>query len=267
MYRFFVIYILICFHFVLPLLIIFLMSNSVHIRSRVIYIMSSIHAVDSIHSRLFLLLFGFFLLLGFERQIFGIITLKPLHFCFMHTIIHHRLKRNQVRTNPIQKIPIVRDHHRCATECLHTLFQFAYCIHIQIIGRFIQQQHIASISQRFRQMHSIPLTARQEPNQFLLRLTAEIKLRDILSRSHLLLLVDDNWFVHVMTTQYLLPNHILPFQLLSRLVNISQLHSICNVHCARSRCQFTYHQLEQRRLADSIRPNYSYDHSRAQRKR
>ena len=59
----------------------------------------------------------------------------------------------------IEEPAIVRDHHHAAAEFHQRIFQRAQGFHVQIIGGFIEQQHIAALQQRLRHMQAAALAA------------------------------------------------------------------------------------------------------------
>ena len=59
-----------------------------------------------------------------------------------------------MRAHLIQEVPIVADDHHGRVIVVERAFEPADGIDIQIVGRFIQQQHVRSREQRLRQQHA-----------------------------------------------------------------------------------------------------------------
>ena len=52
------------------------------------------------------------------------------------------------------------DYYRAASKIFQGVFQSARGVYIQVIGRLVQHEHIAAVSEGFCKMHPISLTAR-----------------------------------------------------------------------------------------------------------
>jgi len=79
----------------------------------------------------------------------------------------------------------MRNHHHAAGKLQQGIFQRAQRFDVEIIGRFIQQQHVAPEQQRLGQMQTSALAAGQVADFFLLIPTLEIEAPEIGARLHL----------------------------------------------------------------------------------
>ena len=70
------------------------------------------------------------------------------------------LKRQNVRGKPVKKEAIVADNHGAACETFQSILQRAQGFHVQIVGRLIEQQHIAAFFQHLSHMYAVAFTAR-----------------------------------------------------------------------------------------------------------
>src|SRR5262249_54475436 len=70
---------------------------------------------------------------------------------------HHMIR------HPLQEIPIMTHHHDRPFPPVQQVFQAGQRIHIKIVSRLIQQQHIGLPHQDSQQLHPSPLPARQLP--------------------------------------------------------------------------------------------------------
>ena len=57
------------------------------------------------------------------------------------------LEAEQTIDGSIQKVAVVRDHNHTAAKVFEQVFQNAQRLNIEIIGGFIQQQHVGSLNQ------------------------------------------------------------------------------------------------------------------------
>ena len=84
-------------------------------------------------------------------------------------------KGKDVGADTIKEKPVVRDDHGAAGKIHQRIFQRAQGFHIKIIGRLIEQQHIAAFFQKPRHMHAVAFPAGQQPDLLLLIAAFEIK--------------------------------------------------------------------------------------------
>ncbi len=71
------------------------------------------------------------------RFVVGVVAFEPDYFAVA-------FKCQNMCCNSIQKPAIVTDHHRAARKIFESFFQGAHRIHIQIVGRLVQQQYIGA---------------------------------------------------------------------------------------------------------------------------
>ena len=58
--------------------------------------------------------------------------------------------------------------HGAAGECEHRLFERPQGFNVEVVGRFVEQQHVATGLEQFGQMHTIAFTAGQVADLLLL---------------------------------------------------------------------------------------------------
>ncbi len=61
--------------------------------------------------------------------------------------------------HPVEKVAVVCNEQQGAAVAAKPLFQPQYCIQIQMIGRFIEQQQVGAAHQRLRQVEAHTPTA------------------------------------------------------------------------------------------------------------
>src|SRR6185312_13413507 len=89
------------------------------------------------------------------------------------------LEGENVRGDTVEKPAIMRDHDRAAREGYQRILEGAQRFDVQIIGGFVEQQHIATRLQHLREMHAIAFAARQIADHLLLLHAFEIEAADI----------------------------------------------------------------------------------------
>ena len=89
-----------------------------------------------------------------------------------------------MRGNAVQEPTIMADDHDTTSKLQQGILQRSQGLHIQVIGRLIQEEHIGASYQGLGQMQSTPLTAGEGAHSFLLITTIEIKASTIGSAGH-----------------------------------------------------------------------------------
>src|SRR3546814_863312 len=62
------------------------------------------------------------------------------------------LEREDVRREAIEEEAVVADDHRAARKILQRLFECRQRFGVEIVGRFVEQQHVAALFQHLRHM-------------------------------------------------------------------------------------------------------------------
>src|SRR5208283_5265155 len=75
-----------------------------------------------------------------------IIALKPAHLAFA-------LKSQDMRSDPVKEPAVMADYNRATGKVLDRFFQRAERVHVQIVGRFIQQQNVAAAFKQLGELH------------------------------------------------------------------------------------------------------------------
>jgi hypothetical protein len=68
----------------------------------------------------------------------------------------------------VQKPAVMADDHGAAAEVFQGLFQRPHGVDVQVVGGFVQQQHIGSGFEHAGQVHPVALPAGEHPHFFLL---------------------------------------------------------------------------------------------------
>ncbi len=86
------------------------------------------------------------------RFVIGVVAFKP------HDL-RIALEGQNVGGDAIQKPAIMGNDHRATGEGEQRFFQRPQRLHIQIVGRLVQQQHIAAAPEQLGEMHPVPFAA------------------------------------------------------------------------------------------------------------
>src|SRR5690348_6024662 len=85
-------------------------------------------------------------------DVFLVIALEPNH-------LRVAFEGEDVGSDAIEEPAIVRDHHRAAREGEQRLLERPQCLHVEIVGRLIEQQHVAPGAQHLGEVHAVTLAA------------------------------------------------------------------------------------------------------------
>ena len=65
----------------------------------------------------------------------------------------------------IEEPAVVGDHHGAAGEIEERLLEGAQRLDVEVVGRLVEQQHVAAAPQQLREMHAVALAARRAPRR------------------------------------------------------------------------------------------------------
>ena len=78
------------------------------------------------------------------------------------------LEREHVGRDAVEEPAIVGDDHRAAGEREQRLLERAQRVDVEVVGRLVEQQHVAAAAQQLRQVHAVALAARERADLALL---------------------------------------------------------------------------------------------------
>src|ERR1700722_6911481 len=160
----------------------------------------------------------------------------------------------------VQEPAIVRDDDRTTRESHQRVFERAQSFDIEVVGRFIEQQHVAAGLQYFREVHTIAFTARQVADHLLLLHALEIEASDVAARGSLVVADLDE----VEARGDLLPHRILVIERLARLIDVGQLHAGSQADFAAVRLLDSRQNAKPRGFAGAVGSGDSHDSPRGQ---
>src|ERR1700752_4205955 len=127
-----------------------------------------------------------------------VIAFEPRH-------LRVALEGEDVGRNAVEEPAVVGDHHRAAGEAEQRLLERAQRLDVEIVGRLVEQQHIAAGTQPLGEVHTVALSARELADQLLLLRAAEVEASDVGARGRLVAAHAD----HVEAAGDLLPHGLL----------------------------------------------------------
>src|SRR5262249_51445023 len=159
---------------------------------------------------------------------------------------------------PVQEEAIVADDHGAAGEILQRRLKARQCLDIEIVGRFVQQDQIATLLQHLGKMHAVALTARKLADLFLLVRSLEVEPAAIGAGVHLAI----PKLELVEPSRNLLPYAFFRIECVAALIDIAKLHRLAQTDRAGIGLVLAYHHAKQRGLARPVRPDYAANAAR-----
>lgn len=89
------------------------------------------------------------------------VTFKPLN-------VGITFKRQNMGGQTVKEPAVMGDNHGATGKLGQCIFKRTQGIHVQIVGRFVKQDHVAFLPEHLGQMHAVTLTTRKDTNFFLL---------------------------------------------------------------------------------------------------
>src|SRR5688572_2331048 len=111
-------------------------------------------------------------------------------FVFLIVAVEERplriaLGRENMGRDTVEKPAVVRDHEHAARELEQRVFERAQRLDVEIVRRFVEQQHVAAGDQRFGEVQPPALAPRQVADFLALVRAFEIEAAEISARRHL----------------------------------------------------------------------------------
>ena len=95
------------------------------------------------------------------------------------------LEGKNVGTDSVEEPAVVADNHSTAGKCFQTFFQCTQRVHVDIVGRLIEEQYVAFLLQRQGQLQTVALTTLKHTAELALVGSREVESRDIGSCVHI----------------------------------------------------------------------------------
>ena len=85
------------------------------------------------------------------------------------------LECQYMRGYTVQEPTVVRDYHYTSGEILKSFLQSPYGVHIHIVGRLVQQKHIALVLECESQVQPVPFTSGKYAAEFFLICSCKVE--------------------------------------------------------------------------------------------
>ena len=93
-------------------------------------------------------------------------------------------KRKNVRGDTVEEPAVMAHHHHAARKIEDRLFERLQGLDVEIVGRFVEQQHVAAALKELGKVHAVALAARNFAHQALLVGTRKVELAHIRAGIH-----------------------------------------------------------------------------------
>mmetsp|Transcript_50124 Transcript_50124/g.162001 ORF Transcript_50124/g.162001 Transcript_50124/m.162001 type:complete len:302 (-) Transcript_50124:1304-2209(-) len=170
------------------------------------------------------------------------------------------LRRQDVCRDAVEEEAVVAHHEDAARKVEQRLLQAAHRVDVKVVGRFVEQQHVAARLEHLGKLHAVALAARQLGERLLLRLAGEAEPRAVRARAHLLRAEGDR----VEPGRELLKDGVVALQRLARLVDADHLDALADDELALVRGLLAGQHAHEGRLARAVRPDHADDAARRQ---
>src|SRR5207245_915547 len=163
-------------------------------------------------------------------------------------------KRQDMGRDAVQEPAVVAARHTATAEPLEPFLQGPQGIHVQVVGRFVEQQQIGPFLEHACEVHAVALAAREILHLLLLIGTGKIKAPDIGPR------IDFNFAERdgVFAVRDHCPDRLVAIQH-AVLVHVADLDRLADPDRAGVRLLLADDQLEQGGLARAVRPDQADD--------
>ena len=156
--------------------------------------------------------------------VLAVVALVELH-------VRVAFEGDDVRGDAVQEPAVMRDDQGAARELQQRVFERAQGFDVEVVGRFVEQQHVAALQQGLRHVQAAAFTARQRADQLLLVGALEVEAADVGARLDLHLADGDD----VAAAGHFLPDVLVAVQRVAALVHVGDLHRVADV--APRRCR------------------------------
>ena len=169
------------------------------------------------------------------------VALEPRHLAVA-------LEREHVGGDAVEEPAVVGDDHRAARELEQRLFERAQRVDVEVVGRLVEQQHVAAHQQRLGEMQPVALATREIADALLLVGALEVEAGDVRAAVHLA--VAD--LHEVDAAGDLLVDGLVGVERLPRLVDVRELHRGADLQRTAVGLLLADEHAEQRGLARAV---------------
>ena len=105
---------------------------------------------------------------GLGAEAVDLVLLVGLEVALVPEPVRAALPGQDVRRHPVEEPPVVAGDDRAAGEFEQRVLQARQRLHVQVVGRLVQQQQVAALLEGERQVHPVALAAGHDPGRLLL---------------------------------------------------------------------------------------------------
>ena len=168
------------------------------------------------------------------------------------------LEGEDVGTNTVEEETVVRDDNGAAREIGQRVFESTEGFNVKVVGRFVEEKNVAAFFEQTRHVNTVAFTARQQSDFLLLVAAFEVERRTIRARVHFGIAQRDQFC----TARDRFPNGRIRVEVVTRLVNVGQLHSITEGDGPLIWLFLTSEHFEQGRFTGAVRTDHTDDTTR-----
>src|SRR5690606_31018618 len=165
------------------------------------------------------------------------------------------LPREDVGRDAVEEPPVVRDDDGAARELEQRVLERAESLDIEVVRGLVEQEQVAALLEREREVEPVALTAREDARRLLLVRALEAERRDVRPRGHL----DVADLDVVETVGDDLPQGLLRVDPAAGLVDVGDLDRLADLELPAVERLEADDRLEERGLADAVGPDDADD--------
>src|SRR5690606_20953512 len=178
----------------------------------------------------------------------GVVALEEYHLGVV-------LVGQDVGGDPVKEPAVVGDDDGRAGKVQQRLFQRAQGFHVQIVRGFVEQQHVAALLQRQRQVQTTAFTAGQILDELLLVGALEVEASDVAAGGHFVAAYGD----HVEAVGDLFPDGLVAIKVVPALIHAGDLHRFTNDDLTAVGLFLAGDHAQEGRLARTVATDHPHD--------
>src|SRR5215216_6579650 len=124
---------------------------------------------------------------GFRAHAAALVFLVGFEIALEPFDVAVAFEREDVGGEAVEEEAVVADDHRAAGEILERLLERAQSLDVEVVGRLVEQQHVAALLEHLGEMDAVALAAGELPDLLLLVGALEVEGADIGAGAELLL--------------------------------------------------------------------------------
>src|SRR5229473_2812744 len=194
-------------------------------------------------------------LVGVGAKALAALSFVHLIIAFAPDRLAVALESEDVRGDAVEKPAVVADDHGATAEVQQGIFQSSQRLHVEVIGRLVEQKQIAAATEQLGQVNAIALAARQLRHFALLVGSFKIKLGHIAARGYF------SFAQHQVFRPAgdFLKNGLAGVERVAILIDIGGQNRVADAQAARIRLLLADNHAEKRGLAGAVRADDAHN--------